>query len=138
MRRLILKESAHIAPFNESARDLRIQNKPLWLWQRDILAPYVTEEREYESWRAAHRAEIIPVETFVHKDNLFFNKLLIDEFINRAKEGRRPVRMAFRADDPAIFAHVRPLTTSLFEQGDLLLTDMAHILPGVTALELRL
>lgn len=131
MRRLILKESAHIAPFNEPARDLRIQNKPLWLWQRDILAPYVTEEREYDSWRTAHRAEIIPVETFVHKDNLFFNKLLIDEFINRARDGRRPVRMAFRADDPAINSHVRPLTASLLAQGDLLLTDMWYLPQGV-------
>ena len=81
MRRIVLNENAYIAPFNEPARDLRVQNKPLWLWQRDILTPYITEEREYEDWQSAHRFETEAIESFVHKDNLFFNKLLIDSFI---------------------------------------------------------
>ena len=34
-----------IEPFNEPARDLRIQNKPLWLAQRDVLA-HTTREVE--------------------------------------------------------------------------------------------
>ena len=131
MRRIILKESAHIAPFNEPARDLRVQNKPLWLWQRDILAPFVTEEREYESWHEAHQEESEPVESFVHKDNLFFDRELIDEFIRKARKGHRPVRLALRADDPAVALHVRPLTHSLFEQGDLLLVDIWYLPKGV-------
>ncbi len=131
MRRIILKEPAHIAPFNEPARDLRVQNKPLWLWQRDVLAPYVKEEREYENWHEAHQKETEPVESFVHKDNLFFDSELIDEFIRKAQKGHRPVRLAFRADDPAVAMHVRPLTHSLFEQGNLLLADMWYLPKGV-------
>jgi hypothetical protein len=46
MLKIILKTPRHIPPFNEPARDLRIQNKPLWLNQRDLLAPYVTREIE--------------------------------------------------------------------------------------------
>ena len=46
MRRIILTDSTQIPPFNEPARDLRVQNKPLWLWQRDLLTPYTNEERE--------------------------------------------------------------------------------------------
>ena len=132
MRRIILNELAHIAPFNEPARDLRVQNKPLWLWQRDILAQHATEEREYPDWHTAHQLESEPVESFVYKDNLFFNRELVDEFIERGRSGRRPVRLAFRADDPAIATHVRPLTHSLFEQGDLLLADMWYLPQGVT------
>ncbi len=40
MFKIILQNRLAIAPFNEPARDLRIQNKPLWLLQRDVLAPY--------------------------------------------------------------------------------------------------
>ena len=38
MRKIILRDERHIHPFNDEARDLRIQNKPLWLHQRDTLA----------------------------------------------------------------------------------------------------
>ena len=39
MLKIILQDPRQIAPFNERARDLRLQNKPLWLAQRDVLAP---------------------------------------------------------------------------------------------------
>ena len=35
MLKIILESPRYLAPFNERARDLRIQNKPLWLHQRD-------------------------------------------------------------------------------------------------------
>lgn len=132
MRRIILQAEQHIHPFNEPARDLRLQNKPLWLWQRDLLAPYTNEEREYVSWQAAQKFESREeekIESIVHRDNLYFNDLLVEEFIRRGQAGGRPVRLAFRKDDPAIAAHVYPLTHSFFQQGDLLLADMWY-LPG--------
>ncbi len=131
MRRVILKELSHIAPFNEPARELRVQNKPLWLWQRDILASFVTEEREYEDWAEAYKYESEPIESLVHKDNLFFNYELIEAFVGKARDGGRPARLAFRADDPTIAAHVRPLTHSLFEQDGLILADMWYLPQGV-------
>ena len=133
MRRIILQEPGSIHPFNEPARDLRVHNVPLWLWQRDILSSYVTEEREYPDWKFAQR-ELgnDSAETFVHRDNLFFNVPLIEEFIGRAKAGRKPVRIAFKRDDPAIVEHVLPLTRSFFEQGDLLLADMWYLPQGVS------
>ena len=44
MLKIILNAPHIIKPFNERARDLRIQNQPLWLYQRNVLAPYVTLE----------------------------------------------------------------------------------------------
>ncbi len=131
MRRVILNDTNHISPFNEPARDLRVQNKPLWLWQRDLLAPYVLEEREYLNWRVAHTVEKEPIESLVHRDNLFFNEALIAEFVTRARQGKQPVRLAFRADDPAVVAHVRPLSFSLLVKEDLLLADMWYLPEGV-------
>jgi carbonic anhydrase/acetyltransferase-like protein (isoleucine patch superfamily) len=133
MRRIILQEPSYIHPFNEPARDLRVQNVPLWLWQRDILSPYVSEEREYPDWKFAQRdIGDDPGETLVHRDNLFFNTALIEEFITRARASRKPVRIAFEKDDPAIVEHVLPLTRSFFEQGDLLLADMWYLPQGVS------
>jgi carbonic anhydrase/acetyltransferase-like protein (isoleucine patch superfamily) len=131
MRRVILTETKQIAPFNEPARDLRVQNKPLWLWQRDLLAPYTTEEREYPNWQFAQTIENEPVECLVHRDNLYFNQELVDAFIKEARQGRKPVRLAFHEDDASIAQHVRPLTHSLFRQGDLLLADMWYLPQGV-------
>ncbi len=131
MRRIILKAPAHIAPFNEPARELRVQNKPLWLWQRDLVAQFTTEEREYDNWQMARQFESEPVEMFVHRDNLFFNAALVEEFISRAKAGRRPVRLAFEKRDAAIAKHVRPLTHSFFEYEDLLLAEMWYLPNGI-------
>jgi UDP-N-acetylglucosamine diphosphorylase / glucose-1-phosphate thymidylyltransferase / UDP-N-acetylgalactosamine diphosphorylase / glucosamine-1-phosphate N-acetyltransferase / galactosamine-1-phosphate N-acetyltransferase len=130
MRRIILNEPHFIAPFNEPARDLRVQNKPLWLWQRDLLVPYTNEEREYESWDDA-MADNEPVESLVHYDNLFFNKALISEFISRAQAGKRPVQLAFSNSDKAIASHVKPLTHSFLPKDDLLLANMWYLPKGM-------
>jgi UDP-N-acetylglucosamine diphosphorylase / glucose-1-phosphate thymidylyltransferase / UDP-N-acetylgalactosamine diphosphorylase / glucosamine-1-phosphate N-acetyltransferase / galactosamine-1-phosphate N-acetyltransferase len=132
MRRIVLNDTKFISPFNEPARDLRVQNKPLWLWQRDVLAPYILEEREYPNWRLAQTIEKEAIESLVHRDNLFFNEALIGEFIARARAGKQPVRLAFRTDDAAIAAHVRPLTNSLVQKDNLLLADMWYLPEGVS------
>ncbi|MCA9916497.1 MAG: hypothetical protein KC445_01025 [Anaerolineales bacterium] len=130
MRRIIINDPSYIAPFNEPARDLRVQNKPLWLWQRDLLVKYASEEREYPDWEVARQLEKEEVESLVHRDNLFFNQLLIDDFIEKAKAGNRPVRLGFKKDDPAISQHVRPLTHSFLQKDDLLLADMWYLPKG--------
>ncbi len=128
MRRIAIHDPSHIEPFNEPARDLRVQNKPLWLWQRDVVAPYVSEEREYPGWQVARQMEgDQPNERLVHRDNLFFNRRLIREFITRARQGRRPVQLALRADDPAVRAHILPLTHNFKRQGDLVLIEMWYL-----------
>ncbi|MBP6473226.1 MAG: multidrug transporter [Chloroflexi bacterium] len=96
------------------------------------MTPYTSEEREYPDWQTAYRFEEEAVECFVHRDNLFFNRDLIDEFVSRARNGRRPVRLAFSIDDPAIKTHVKPLTHSFFQQDKLLLTDMWYLPKGLS------
>lgn len=133
MRRVIIQDRQFIHPFNEPARDLRVQNVPLWLWQRDLLSPYVVEEREYVGWNEALIYETEEyVESLVHRDNLFFNQRLIDEFIHRAKAAGRPARIAFLEDDPAICQHVLPLTDTLDRDGQLVLADLYYLPRGLS------
>ena len=71
MLKIILHAPNPIAPFCEPARDLRIQNKPLWLNQRDLLASYVTHEQELKK---GERLQPVREPTVVYRDNLFFDE----------------------------------------------------------------
>ncbi|HLF02283.1 MAG TPA: hypothetical protein VI547_09930, partial [Anaerolineales bacterium] len=93
MRKVILRNDTFISPFNEPARDLRIQNKPLWLHQRDLLARFTTEEREVKTGSFAE-VPSDPVEQIVLRDNLFFDKHYIDSFLDEAIHSGRPRRAA--------------------------------------------
>ncbi|KAA3662787.1 MAG: multidrug transporter [Chloroflexi bacterium] len=136
MRRIILTETTFISPFNEPARDLRIQNKPLWFWQRELLEKHeIKEEREYPTVEFAQRFETEETEAIVHRDNIFFNSSLIDEFVNRSKAVGKPVRLAFYANDAAIVRHVRPLTHSFIQKDDLLLADLWYLPKGISQIE---
>lgn len=121
MLKIILPAPESIAPFNEAARDLRIGNKPLWLWQRNVLAPYVTQERELRP------NEPLPVERrpmIVYRNNLWFDEHYIQAFMSEALRRNRPVRAAFSAEDPAFREHALPLSSSYTPAGNLYLADL--------------
>jgi carbonic anhydrase/acetyltransferase-like protein (isoleucine patch superfamily) len=121
MRKIILRDRRPISPFNEPARDLRVLNKPLWLHQRDLLGPYVTVEREVDSFD-----EIGPerVETLVYRENLFFDEPFIETFITTARRLGKACRVAFPLDDRAIVEHALPLQRTIRREGDLYVSDM--------------
>ncbi len=130
MLKIILNDPHIIKPFNERARDLRIQNYPLWLYQRNVLAPYVTSERELLPGK---RLPLIREPTLVYRDNLYFDQQYISEFINRARKRKRAVRAAFSIDDPAFHEHALPLSTSYTPAGDLFLADLWYYPNGPVA-----
>jgi acetyltransferase-like isoleucine patch superfamily enzyme len=121
MYKIILPAPKLISPFNEPARDLRIQNRPLWFHQQTVLAPYTTKEKE-----------LIPREPFpsekeemiVYRDNLYFDEEYIGEFISTARKKKRAVQAAFPADDPAFREHALPLSNSYKEAGGHFLADL--------------
>ncbi|MDX1616502.1 MAG: hypothetical protein R3300_19485 [Candidatus Promineifilaceae bacterium] len=135
MRRVILQTPNHVHPFNEAARDLRVRNVPLWLWQHDLLGPLITSEREYPDLATARRLETERTETLAHRDNLFFNQALLEEFLNRARNGGGPAQLALDPQDPAVAQHVRPLSESLTEAHGLLLVEMWYLPDGVAQID---
>ena len=130
MLKIILQAPKTIPPFNEPARDLRIQNVPLWLWQRDLLAPYTTKELELSS------QDRLPFERepmLVYRDNLFFDEFYIREFIRLAKERGHASRAAFSMEDLAFREHALPLSTSYTPAGNLYLADLWYYPNGPEA-----
>ena len=121
MLKVILKAPAVIPPFCEPARDLRIQNVPLWLWQRNLLAPYTSRQVELSA-DAPLPATREP--TLVYRDNLFFDGPFLEAFMREARTRRRAVRAAFSASDPAFQEHALPLSTSYTRADDAYLADL--------------
>src|SRR5512144_1822753 len=130
MLKVILNAPHPITPFNEPARDLRIQNTPLWLHQRNVLAPYTTREHELKPGQRfpQERDEMI-----VYRDNLFFDQEYIDMFIGLAKQKKRACRAAFSAEDPAFKEHALPLSCSYTPAGQFFLADLWYYPDGPVA-----
>ena len=136
MRRISIEYHRLIPPFNEVARNLRLQNKPLWLHTRDIFARYAETEIEYPNWEIATiHEEGKNEEVVVHRDNLYFNEDLLTDFIQKARKLNRPVQLAFREDDPAIQEHVLPLSTMLKRENGLVLAEMWYLPQGFDQLD---
>ena len=130
MQKIILTAPKFIHPFNEPARDLRIQNKPLWLIQRDVLAPYI--DREYE---IDHLDQMPQVggPCLVYRDNLYFDTEYIQVFLSKAQELETPSRAAFSPNDLAFTQHALPLSTSYQSDGELHLADLWYYPDGLQA-----
>jgi len=130
MLKVILNAPHPITPFNEPARDLRIQNHPLWLHQRNVLAPYTTRELEL---RPGQHLPVDREETIVYRDNLFFDEGYIRTFITAARKEGRASRAAFSADDLAFKEHALPLSSSYTPAGGLYLADLWYYPRGPVA-----
>ncbi len=120
MYKIILKKTRYVYPFNEPARDLRIHNKPLWLLQRDVLAPYTDRELDLQPDEPVPE---VKGECIVYRDNLFFDSAYVDAFMEEARRRNRPCRAAFILKDAAFREHALPLSTSYTREGEFYLAD---------------
>jgi UDP-N-acetylglucosamine diphosphorylase / glucose-1-phosphate thymidylyltransferase / UDP-N-acetylgalactosamine diphosphorylase / glucosamine-1-phosphate N-acetyltransferase / galactosamine-1-phosphate N-acetyltransferase len=128
MLKIIMQSWQSVMPFNERARDLRLQNKPLWLYQRDALAPYID-----------HEIELLPgqdlpdiKEAFIaYRDNLFFDEGYIKAFIEEAQKKDKPSRAAFTLSDAAFREHCFPLSISYTQEGNFYLADLWYYPHGL-------
>src|SRR5512136_2439730 len=128
MRKFIIRDRRKLLPFNEPARDLRVLNKPLWLYQRDMLARYCDQEREVESLEEIpnDRAEMI-----VYRDNLFFDYQFIDHFILEAQRSGKACRAAFSLNDQAIVQHALLLQRGIRREGNYYIADLWYFPYGL-------
>jgi len=130
MQKIILQAPSYLRPFNERARDLRIQNKPLWLIQRDLLAPYTSGEIELPPGAPLPHIE---QPCLVYRDNLYFDVEYFTAFIQAARQSGRACRAAFSIKDAAFREHALPLATSYTPAGDLYLADLWYYPAGPQA-----
>jgi UDP-N-acetylglucosamine diphosphorylase / glucose-1-phosphate thymidylyltransferase / UDP-N-acetylgalactosamine diphosphorylase / glucosamine-1-phosphate N-acetyltransferase / galactosamine-1-phosphate N-acetyltransferase len=130
MKRIVIRDRTPIPPFGEPARDLRILNKPLWLLQRDLLTYHCRGALEVDSLSEIPRDR---EELLVHRDNLFFNDLLINTFIDQARASGHACQIAFAREDKAITAHALRLQEGiqLDPQRNVYVADLFYYPNGV-------
>jgi carbonic anhydrase/acetyltransferase-like protein (isoleucine patch superfamily) len=131
MLKIILEAPSLIHPFNEPARDLRIMNKPLWLIQRDVLAPFIDREFEVKNEGSLPDTK---EPCLVYRDNLYFDDVFIQAFLREAQSRKRPSRLAFSKDDRAFMEHAYPLSISYKKDGDKFLADLWFYPQGPTSI----
>jgi carbonic anhydrase/acetyltransferase-like protein (isoleucine patch superfamily) len=129
MLKIILQDHRSITPFNERARDLRILNKPLWLSQRDTLAPYIERELEIQPDEPLPQ---VKEPCLVYRDNLYFDAQFIRAFLQEAVKRSSPSQAAFSIKDSAFREHALPLSTSYTPEGDLYLAELWYYPQGPT------
>jgi carbonic anhydrase/acetyltransferase-like protein (isoleucine patch superfamily) len=130
MLKIILQDPHHLIPFNERARDLRILNSPLWLSQRDVLAPYAQREIEipYDS-----PLPEVSEECIVYRDNLYFDREYLAAFLALARKTGKACRAAFTLDDAAFREHALPLSVSYAREEEYYLVDLWYYPKGIEA-----
>jgi carbonic anhydrase/acetyltransferase-like protein (isoleucine patch superfamily) len=144
MIKIKIADETLIPPFNEPARDLRVLNKPLWLYQRDVLSPYCSQEIEVRQ-KINHPLEIpgkadqeIPLdqELLVYRDNLFFDEHLLAAFLEgaraKARNDKKASQIAFSLNDAAIVAHALHLQEGIRREEDVLVADLWYFPRGFT------
>jgi carbonic anhydrase/acetyltransferase-like protein (isoleucine patch superfamily) len=128
MKKVVIRDKTKIPPFNEPARDLRVLNKPLWLYQHDVLAQYCTMEIEVDSF---DEISVDDEELLVYRDNLFFDEPFIDAFITAARASGKARQVAFDLDDQAIVTHALPLQDGIRKEGDVYVADLWYFPHGI-------
>ena len=94
--------------------------------------------------KQGERLQPVREQAIVYRDNLFFDKFYIQAFMDAAIKRNRPVRAAFRADDPAFREHALPLSMDALialaveEKRALVAKKGYQALPGAVALVRRL
>lgn len=136
MIRISLRDNRYLMPFNDYARDLRIQNKPLWLHHSDVLSPYVQGEQQADSFEDIFSPAFFMDQgdqsCIVYRDNLYFDEFYIEEFMRRARQRSGPSRAAFNPTDRAFKEHALPLSSSYTPAGGLYLADLWYFPNGPT------
>jgi carbonic anhydrase/acetyltransferase-like protein (isoleucine patch superfamily) len=128
MKKVIIRDGTKIPPFNEPARDLRVLNKPLWLYQRDVLTKYCASEIEVDSF---DEITVDGGEVLVYRNNLFFDEPFIDAFIAEARASGRARQVAFALDDKAIVTHALPLQGGIRKEGGIYIADLWYFPRGI-------
>jgi carbonic anhydrase/acetyltransferase-like protein (isoleucine patch superfamily) len=128
MKKFIIRDRTKIPPFNEPARDLRVLNKPLWLYQRDVLAKYCIMEIEVDSFEGITADD---GEVLVYRNNLFFDEPFIDAFVTAARASGKACQVAFAPDDKAIVTHALPLQDGIRKEGNVYVADLWYFPHGI-------
>lgn len=104
IRRYILETKQVIHPFELPASKLPVLNKPIFEHQEEV---FRNLKIKGEPLFISSLEEINPSssQALVYRDDIYFNKELVLEFLNKASSIEKPARLAFLDTDPCFSVH---------------------------------
>jgi acetyltransferase-like isoleucine patch superfamily enzyme len=122
MRRYILETKQVIHPFESPAARLPVLNKTIFEHQEDVFTELKIKEKPFF---ISSLEEISPStsQTLVYRDDIYFNKEIVLEFLNKASTIGKPARLAFLDTDPCFSVHISSLQHNMEHVGNLYMGD---------------
>jgi acetyltransferase-like isoleucine patch superfamily enzyme len=122
MRRYVLETKQVIHPFELPAAKLPVLNKTIFEHQEDVFTNLKIKEKP--SFISSLEEVILSTsQTLVYRDNIYFNKELVLEFLNKASAIGKPARLAFLDTDPCFSVHNCYPQHNMEHVGDLYMGD---------------
>lgn len=123
IRRYILQTKQVIHPFELPASKLPVLNKTIFEHQEDVFTHLKIKEKPFF---ISSLEEVIPStsQTLVYRDDIYFNKELVLEFLNKASATGKPARLAFLDTDPCFSVHTCYPQYNMEHVGNLYMGDI--------------
>jgi UDP-N-acetylglucosamine diphosphorylase / glucose-1-phosphate thymidylyltransferase / UDP-N-acetylgalactosamine diphosphorylase / glucosamine-1-phosphate N-acetyltransferase / galactosamine-1-phosphate N-acetyltransferase len=130
IRRYILETKQVIHPFESPASKLPVLNKTIFEHQEDVFRNLKIKEKPLF---ISSLEEIIPSisQSLVYRDDIYFNKELVLEFLNKASAIGKPARLAFLDTDPCFSVHTFYPQHTMEHVGNLYMGDFFFFPAGV-------
>jgi len=131
IKRYILETKQVIHPFELPASKLPVLNKPIFEHQEDIFRNLEFKNKENPVFISSLE-EINPStsQTLIYRDNIYFNKELLLEFLSKASAVGKPARLAFLDTDPCFSVYASYSQHNMENVGNLYLGDIFFIPAG--------
>ena len=104
MRRYILQTKQVIHPFESPAAKLPVLNKTIFEHQENVFTNLKIKEKPFFI-SSLEEIVLSNSQTLVYRDDIYFNKELVLEFLNKASAIGKPARLAFSDTDPCFSVH---------------------------------
>jgi UDP-N-acetylglucosamine diphosphorylase / glucose-1-phosphate thymidylyltransferase / UDP-N-acetylgalactosamine diphosphorylase / glucosamine-1-phosphate N-acetyltransferase / galactosamine-1-phosphate N-acetyltransferase len=123
VRRYILETKQVIHPFESPASKLPVLNRTIFEHQEDVFRNLKIEEKPLF---ISSLEEIIPStsKALVYRDDIYFNKELLLEFLDKASAIGKPARLAFLDTDPCFTVYAFYQQHNMEHVGNLYLGDI--------------
>jgi len=130
MRRYILQTNQIIHPFESPAAKLPVLNKTILEHQEEVFRELNIKEKPVFI-SSLEEITLSASQTLVYRDDIYFNKELVLEFLEKATAIGKPVRLAFLDTDPCFSVHAFYPQHSMEHVGNLYMGDFFFFPEGV-------
>jgi acetyltransferase-like isoleucine patch superfamily enzyme len=122
MKRYVLQTDEIIHPFESPASTLPVLNKTIFEHQEEVFRELNIKEKPVFI-SSLDEITLSTSQTLVYRDDIYFNKELVMEFLGKAMAIGKPARLAFLNTDPCFSVHAFYPQHSMEHVGNLYMGD---------------